>query len=396
MDIKRFGNSPIGSLIPIQGVDGRTGERYEHFGFAADPLSGMPSLDADTWQAVFEAGHALGRLEQGAELVPNPALLRRPTIRREAQSTSALEGTFAPIEDVLAADIVEEGARSAAVNEVVNYIVAAERAYDWVDAGRPITVGLICELQKTLVRGTAADNEEAGRVRRIPVAIGSRSGSIYDARFVPMPPGSRLEIGFSDLIEWGRSIPDAGNGIVRAAMAHYQFETLHPFNDGNGRLGRLLIVLHLSSAGLLSQSLLSISPWFERRREDYRDHLAEVSASGDWDAWVRFFAEGIRSSALDTAERLRSVLALQQQFREELREANARGVIRDITELLVGMPFVTIPVLVERTGRTYPAVKTAVDKLLELSILEPTPSSGAAKAFVARRVVQVMAQRFEG
>lgn len=238
---------------------------------------------------------------------------------------------------MLAADIVDEGSRSAALNEVVNDVIAAEQAFDWVEDGRPITVGLICELHKTLVRGTAADNDEAGRIRRIPVATGSRSGSIYDARFIPMPPGARLDTGFADLIEWAKTIPDAGNGIVMAAMAHYQFETLHPFNDGNGRLGRLLIVLHLSPAGLLSQSLLSVSPWFERRREDYQDHLAAVSATGDWDPWIRFFAEGIQSSALDTAERL-----------------------------------------------------------LELRILEPTASSGVAKAFVARRVVDIMAQRFTG
>ena len=396
MDIERFRQSPLGSLIPVNGVDGRTGDAYDHYGYAADPLGEPPILATETWQAVFDAGHALGRLEQGAALVPNPALLRRPTIRREAQSTSALEGTFAPIEDVLAADIVDEGSRSAALNEVVNYIIAAERAFDWVEEGRPITVGLICELHKTLVRGTAADNSEAGRIRRIPVAIGSRSGSIYDARFIPMPPGARLDTGFADLIEWAKTIPDSGNGIIRAAMAHYQFETLHPFNDGNGRLGRLLIVLHLSTAGLLSQSLLSVSPWFERRREDYQDHLAAVSATGDWDPWIRFFAEGIQSSALDTAERLRQLLALQQEIREQLRHSNARGVIRDIAELLVGVPYVTIPLLAERTGKTYPAVKTAVDRLLELKILEPTASSGVAKAFVARRVVDIMAQRFAG
>ncbi|MFF1572654.1 Fic family protein [Leifsonia sp. NPDC058292] len=322
------------------------------------------------------ASHALGRLEQGARLVPNPALLRRPTLQREAQSTSALEGTYAPIEEVMAADLIDSHSRSSALREVINYIVAAERAFDWIDSGRTLTIGLLGELHQLLVSGTAADTEEAGRIRKIQVVIGSRGGSVYDARFIPAPTGTTLHASVQDLIDWMR--PDGGEGInsiVKAAMAHYQFETLHQFNDGNGRIGRLLIVLQLVTDGLIGQGLLSVSPWFERRREQYQDLLSEVSASGDWDSWIDFFARGIESSARDTASRMSELLEVQAHYHAIITESGTRGVVRDIADVLIGSPYVTIPFLVSQTGKTYPAVKTAVARLIELGVLEERPGA---------------------
>lgn len=393
MERTRFEGSPVGSLVSISGTDGRTGEPFEHVAFAADPLDAMPELTSRTWNAIAKASHALGRLEQGAQLIPNPALLRRPTLRREAQSTSALEGTYAPIEEVLAADVIDNATRSSALNEVMNYVRAAERAFDWVNDARPLTTGLISELHAILVEGTQAATDDAGRVRRVQVVIGSRDGGVADARFIPMPPGTTLEAGFGDLIRWMRAddaAPD--NPIVRAAMAHYQFETLHPFNDGNGRLGRLLIVLQLMSEGLLSYGLLSVSPWFEQRRGEYQDLLASVSATGSWDDWVYFFATGIEASAIDTANQVSNLLAVQADYQERLRTASARGVIRDIADFLIGNPYVTIPLLAEATGRTYPAVKTAVEKLIELDVLVEVSALGT-RVFRATDVVRVTSRR---
>lgn len=389
MDTERFGNSPIGNLVPIAGIDGRTGERYSHFAYSAAPLSNQPQFEAATWNALMAASHALGRLAQGAQLVPNPALLRRPTLQREAQSTSALEGTYAPLEEVMAADVIGTRERSSALNEVINYIVAAERAFDWVESERPLTVGLMTDLHGTLVRGTPADNDEAGRVRQIQVVIGSRGGSVFDARFIPAPAGTALTAAFRDLLDWIAPVGDSGiHPIVKAAMAHYQFETLHPFNDGNGRLGRLLIVLQLVADGVLSHGLLSVSPWFEQRREQYQELLSEVSASGAWDPWVRFFAKGIEESAQDTALRMTRLLDVQAGFHERLREAGAKGVVRDIVDFIIGTPYVTIPLLASETGRTYPAVKTAVLRLAELGILQERPGT-SPRVYRAPDVIRV-------
>jgi Fic family protein len=388
VDLDKFVNSPLGDLVPISGTDGR-GENFEHVAFAARPLSAPPSLATPTWNRVSRANRALGRLQQGSLVVINPGLLRQPTLRREAQSTSALEGTYAPLEDVLAADVIEGNDRSAALNEVLNYVTAAENGFNWVQQERPITTGLLCDLHQTLVSGTAADTDDAGRVRRIQVVIGSRGGRVTDARFIPMPPGSTLDAGLQDLITWMGQPNQDLDPIVATAMAHYQFETLHPFNDGNGRIGRLLIVLQLVGLGVLSEGLLSVSPWFERRRDEYQDHLAAVSATGDWDGWVSFFAEGIEASAVDSAERIRRLLELQNDYHERLRDAGARGAVRDIADMLIGRPYVNIPNLRDATGLTYQAVSNAVRKLTELGILEQRNVPGML-AFRAPAVVDII------
>lgn len=338
------------------------------------------------------ASFALGRLRQGASLIPNPAILRRPTLRREAQSTSALEGTFAPIDEVLAADVIEEGRRSSALSEVLNYIDTAEHAFASIGDG-VVSVKMLCELQALLVRGTEADGSEAGQIRSIPVAIGSRSGTIYDARFVPTPPGVTLEAGVRDLLEWIALAPEVGhNPVVAAALAHYQFETLHPFNDGNGRIGRLLIVLQLMLSDVLEEPILSVSPWFEQRREAYQDALAAVSETGNWSDWVRFFAEGIESSAQDTARRMTALLDLQSEFHQRVREANVRGVARDIVDILIAEPYVTIPRLAQLTGKTYQATSTAVSKLADIRILQELDTTQNPKIFRASEVVRATAR----
>lgn len=274
------------------------------------------------------------------------------------------------MEDVIAADMVEDAARSVAVREILNYISAAEFGFEHI-ADTPITVGLLCGLHSILVRGTDADGAETGRVRSIPVAIGARGGSIYEARFVPPPPGLTLEADLAALVDWTRDVAGGDiDPVVAAALTHYQFETLHPFNDGNGRIGRLLIVLQLIQSRVLQEPLLTVSPWFEARRDQYQESLAEVSATGDWDQWVSFFARGIESSADDTAARLRGLLDVQASYRHQLQDAGIRGLARDIAELLIRDPYVTIPHLAKETGKTYQAVSNAVVKLQGIGVLE--------------------------
>lgn len=388
MEARKFANSPIGNLIPIRGTD-RRGAPYQDFAFAAHPLGQPPALATSTWAQVSTANRALGRLQQGSLVVINPGLLRQPTVRREAQSTSALEGTYAPLEDVLAADVIEGSERSPALNEVLNYVAAAEGGFQWVQQGRAITSGLLCDLHRTLVKGTAADTIEAGRIRRVQVVIGSRGGRVEDARFIPMPEGPALEAAVNDLLAWMQLPPTDLDPIVATAMAHYQFETLHPFNDGNGRIGRLLIVLQLVALGVLPEGLLSVSPWLEQRREQYQDLLSHVSATGEWDDWVAFFAKAIEVSAVDSANRISGLVDLQTDFHETLRDAGARGAVRDIADILIGSPFVNIPNLRDKTGLTYQAVSNAVRRLVELGILEQRNSAGVM-AFRAPAVIDII------
>ena len=149
MDAHRFARSPVGHLVPIRGTDGRTGEEYDHVAYVPDPLGDAPALTPATWQSITRAHYALGRLQQATRQVASP-LLHRPTLRREAQSTSALEGTFAPLEEVLAADVIDESERSAELKEVVNYIDTAEAAFNWVLEGRALSIGLLRERKSSV------------------------------------------------------------------------------------------------------------------------------------------------------------------------------------------------------------------------------------------------------
>lgn len=184
MYFQRFAQSPVGRLVPIRGTDGRTGRAYDHVAFLPDPLGSIPTLSNEAWAGVSRAAYALGRLQQASRQLGAPELLRRPTLRREAQSTSALEGTFAPLQEVFAAELLDPPSPSAELREVMNYVRTAEAAFGWIREERPITVAMLCELQRILVTDTPSHTLDAGRVRRIQVAIGSPDGGLEQARFV--------------------------------------------------------------------------------------------------------------------------------------------------------------------------------------------------------------------
>lgn len=370
MDRTRFSQSPVGHLTPFSGTDGRSGRTFDHVAFVADPLRDEPQLMPTTWHAVGAAHAAVARLDSLAAFVPDARLLRSPTLRREAQSTSALEGTFAPLEDVVSARSGPGSSRSSELSEVLNYVTAAEYVFEAVTSGASVTAGLVASAQRALVAGTTSEGPDAGRVRRGPVVIGSPTGAVEDARFVPMPAGTALDVATHDLFDWIRTSDERRvDPVVACAMAHYQFETVHPFNDGNGRLGRLLIVVQLMTSNLLREPLLSVSPWFEARRSEYQDRLAAVSATGDWDGWVQFFASGLADSALDTAERINEMLAAHRDYSERIAHANLGGVARQIIDSLLEQPIITAPELVARTGRSTGAVYGTVKKLVDLGVL---------------------------
>jgi len=388
MDLSRFENSPVGNLVPLRGFDTRTGREYDHAAFVPTPLDAEPTLSAATWREVAAANRSLARLNQAGRQVPNPALLLRPTLRREAQSTSALEGTFAPLEVVLAKEESDPD-NSAEVAEVLNYVTAADRAFGEVLGRNRIGTGTLENTHKHLVSGTSSETMDAGKIRSVPVAIGSPNGSVEAARFVPMPPGIELNAGVHDLVRWINTPPSPRDPLIAAALAHYQFETLHPFNDGNGRIGRLLIVLQFLIDGLLSEPLLSVSPWFEARRMNYQEHLANVSATGDWDAWVQFFASGIADSADDTLQRINSMLAIQKRNTEIVRNAGLTGLARDIAEHLIAEPIVTVPRLQKRFGKSHQSTNNAVNRLVDLGLLT-SPVGTYNRQFISQPVLQIL------
>lgn len=210
---------------------------------------------------------------------------------------------------MLAADEDERPA-TGELQEVLDYVRAAEHAFAWLADGRPLTTGLLTDLQGCPVADTAADTAQEGRIRSVQVVIGASTRvRVDDARFIPSPPGPELDARVRDCVDWivQEQVPLI-DPVVAAGMAHHQFETLHPFDDGNGRIGRLLVVLHLLARGVLTEPSLTVPPWFEARRAECFDRLTGVSAEGAWDPWLTFFAQGLRVSAEQTERLLLDVL----------------------------------------------------------------------------------------
>ena len=263
MDIARLQGSPVGRLVAITGTDPRTLRPYDHFAFVPHPLPGTVDLAQETWTAVTDAAAALGRLKQACAYLPNPQLLIAPALTKEAQATSALEGTYGTLPDVLEARLPGFTPRSPEIREINAYEQMARLAFDWIQE-REITVGMLCDLQKILAAGARRPSLDPGQVRRHQVIIGPEGCEFHESRFIPPPAGDQLRAGLDEWQTWinqDHSLPV----VVRAALAHYQFETLHPFNDGNGRVGRLVIGLQLVRDGTLDSPSLTISPWLLRR-----------------------------------------------------------------------------------------------------------------------------------
>ncbi|MCP4306395.1 MAG: Fic family protein [bacterium] len=354
------------------------------------PLPQEIGLSQTTWAAAIDAGHHLGRLDAIArELLPNPTLLARPTIRREAVSTSALEGTYAPVADVLSSEVDADRPRSQAVVEVLNFITATERGIEQLEE-LPVCLRMARELQGVLVAGTPSADWQAGQVRQTQVLIGPYKGcSIREAHFVPPPPGELLEEG---LESWERWIHDADglHPLVRIAIAHYQFEALHPFTDGNGRIGRLLAILQLIEFKILQEPLINLSPYFESRSERYRYLLREVSADGAWDEWITFFCEALSAQAQDAETRIRELLAWRDETLEMLKARKVKGVALDITTELIEFPSLTVKAEADAHNVSVQAANNAVSRLVEFGVLEEVTGKSYNRVFQAPAVLQIL------
>lgn len=286
----------------------------------------------------------------------------------------------------MAADAENREHMSADLREVLNFEDMAELAFTWPE-DRPLTVGMLGELQRTLVRGTAGQLSDAGGIRDRIVIIGPHGSSLTGARFVPPPPGDQLRAGVEDLLGWVNHPPDIPT-VVQAALTHYQFESLHPFSDGNGRLGRLLVIVQLMRGALIREPLLVVSPWFEQRRSAYQDALLEVGCSGNWDAWIAFFTEGVAASARESQLKVERLVSLQDTLRRRVQDAGKRGKAEQLAADLVGMPFITMPDVAAAYRLSPQGAINAVRALESIGILErahlSTPTG--AQLYVARDV----------
>lgn len=394
MDVEVIRGSPIGQVVPISGFDQRTGEEYEHWAYLPHPLPRDTELrlSTATWGTVTRAEAALARLDEASRQIPEPALLRRPSLRREAQSTNALEGTFAPFEDVLEPDVEERETLPLDLRQNLNYVATAEEAFAWI-AERPLTPAFLGQLQLMLVRRTPGEHSDAGGLRDRQVVIGAPGTRVVDARFVPPPPGDQLRAGVDNWLGWVAAPPEDYPSIVRAALAHYQFETLHPFSDGNGRIGRLLIVLQLMLDRILAEPLLVVSPWFEQRRAGYQNGMLDLTITGNWDPWVGFFAEGVAAGAERTRRNIESLLLWRDEAIQVVRRARSSGVPERLASDLIGSPILTASHVARRHNITHQGAMHALRRLADLGLLVEQERSNGRRVFRALAVIDILSRQ---
>jgi Fic family protein len=359
--------------------------------FVPASLPPDPTLDlSGARQRLLEqALLACGRLDGVTALLPDPDLFLYAYVRREAVLSSQIEGTQSSLSDLLLFELDEApGVPFDDVVEVSNYVAALEHGMSRLREDFPLTNRLLREVhEKLLAHGRGAD-KQPGEFRRSQNWIGgTRPGN---AQFVPPPP-QRVEDCMASLERFIHTKDDGLPALVKAALAHVQFETIHPFLDGNGRVGRLLISLMLFDAGVLNQPLLYLSYYFKQHRPEYYRLLDTVRAEGDWEAWLDFFLEGVAStagSAVDTAHRL---LAL---FREDALRVQslgraASGALR-VFDALRDRPLANLNALTERTGASYPTVARAVEALEDLGIVREITGRKRERVFAYTRYLDIL------
>ena len=309
-----------------------------------------------------EATGAVHRLGGVGRLVPNPHLLIGPHLRLEAVLSSRIEGTKTDVDQLLLFEAGKVPSREAAddATEVTNYILAMEHGLTRVRDGFPISVRLFREMHELLLQGARGQHRRPGELRKSPVWIGG--STLDDAVFVPPPPEEMREaLGDLEKFLHETDLPL----LAQLAVAHYQFEVIHPFLDGNGRIGRLMIPLMLVLRDALPQPLLYLSAFFEQHRSEYYDHLLITSQKGDLMPWIAFFLRGVRQQARDSEERTVRLVELQHQMRNQLLEEGRPNSVIRLAELLFAVPLVTAARVETLIGITRPTEQSALDALVE-------------------------------
>lgn len=392
-----FQNSPTGELVALTGTTG--GIDWHHKAFVPHPLPDeSPELSGSAYRSVAEARAALAGLNATAARLPNPGLFRHAALRLEAQSTAALEGTYEPVAKVLSARSDEPSdAQDASMREVLNYLHVAETAFAWEGERRPWSASALAQLQTELLRGIRSEREHAG-VRDIQVVIGRRDDAAPDevpvrtARFVPPPPGPDLSARLTDLLTWmGRGRHGNIDPVVGAAMVHYLFEALHPFHDGNGRLGRLLIVINLMRWEVLTEPTLTVSPWFEARRQRYYDALLGVSTKGDWSTWTAFFADGLTDAATQTQARMLALAEVRAELKERIDQSRLRSAKAiALIDLAIASPTFSIGDAAAYLNMKNQGATKLIDSLVNLGIIAPIDERIYGRRFHAPAVMRVL------
>jgi Fic family protein len=370
--------------------------------FVPAPLPPTPPLDlGGARQALLErASLALGRLDSVGQLLPDPQLFLYAYVRREAVLSSQIEGTQSSLSDLMLFELDEvPGVPIDDVVEVSNYVAALDHGMARLRGGFPLSNRLLREMHATLMAGAHGSQKAPGEFRHSQNWLGGVRPSL--AHFVPPPPGE-VEPCMAALENFmhGRSagglVLEPMPTLIKAALAHVQFETIHPFLDGNGRLGRLMIALLLHEGGALAEPLLYLSLYLKRHRSIYYEQLDRVRSDGDWEGWVDFFLEGVEEtarSAVETAQRLATL------FRQDIETTQAAGrgatsALRLLTALRE-RPVSNLGRLSEQSGMSFPTASKAMGTLVDLGVARELTGKRRNRVFVYDTYLGILSEEEE-
>jgi Fic family protein len=371
------------------------GERVEAFVPAPLPPAAPPLVFEGPLQGALESALlAVGRLDGVATLLPDPALFLYAYVRKEAVLSSQIEGTQSTLADLLLFELDEApGVPLDDVVEVSNYVAALEHGLARLRDGFPLSTRLIREIHGVLLASGRGSGKDPGEFRRSQNWLGgTRPGN---AVFVP-PPHTRIPDCMGSLEQFLHEAGDGLPALVRAGLAHVQFETIHPFLDGNGRVGRLLITLLLCQAGILRDPLLYLSLYFKQHREAYYGHLDSVRRDGDWEAWLVFFLEGVRETAESAVNTAHALADLFQNDRDRIAPTGRRaGSALRVHAALEARPLASVQDVCARTGLSFPAVGSAMDLLVELGIARELTGRRRNRVFAYDRYLSILSEGTE-
>jgi Fic family protein len=377
-----FTSESPGKLVAVQ----------THWGndhsFLPDPLPPNWEFPAQLWPKLSKAREQLSLLEGLGRTLPNPNILLRPLVDRESIRSSRLEGTYASPRELLLFEIepkqsVSEEDPVNSFREVYNYRQAIIYG---TNSKLPLSLRFIKELHSTLLNDVRGKNKAPGSFRNIQVGIGD------DGRFIPPPASAVLEA--LDNLEKYFHAPNPFDPLVDAFLCHYQFETIHPFLDGNGRVGRLLLTIMLQKSCGMSKPWLYISEYFERHKDDYISLLFNVSAKGNWTEWIEFCLDGTIQQAIETVSRCERLRTIRETYMKRTYEIQGTTRLSQIVEGIFDSPLVRISDLTKVLKVSYPTAKGDVDRLVEAGLLKEFEGV-YPKTFYAPEIFSIAYEKLE-
>ena len=368
-------------------VDNLGGEA-SYQSFRPNPLPPIPEIkmDEEIVRLLIEANRQLAKLDMSSQFISNADLFISMYVRKEALISSQIEGTQCTLDDVLDPEV--EMNANLDVSDVINYVKATQYALKRLDK-LPLCCRLIREIHEVLMEGARGQDKCPGDFRHSQNWIGPANCSLKEARYIP-PNVEDMQNAMSDLEKYINENVEY-DPLIRVALIHYQFETIHPFLDGNGRIGRLLILLYLMEQGLLAKPVIYISYFLKKNQVEYYDRISEVRRSGNYEQWVRFFLEAVSKAAADSLETIQKLSSLHDTNIEKLpKTTRAKDNLRAVFDYIEQYPIIEIKRTAQKLDISYNTVATAVKKLMELGILQETTNVARNRVFAYGEYLEIL------